>query len=493
VRVHLSLEVVRRLAEQLRPGGAETAHEGLLFGKATDGTTEVLDFQPAGGSVPQAVTALEKEGAGRLLVGYYRTEPDVLRLNDRDLLLARTCFPQSYHVFLVIQPSGFGPPSASFFFHDEGGRMAELSLMEFPFEASLLAGEERDRLRRSQLARRPVAAKVPVLQRRPARGRRLAVVVAALLVSAAMGVAIAVNRDAIREWLVVRMRAERPSPAAAAAAPAPPPAGMSIGLHARRQDGDVEIAWNRNSPVVAAAQSGVLSIQDGRTKSEIVLNATQVRNSSILYAPASEQISLQLAITTDVDTVIESVILLLLKNGQPAVYPAPNPAPQSLPPRSLKPFTPPSGSGPAPGSAARPAVEPSLPMVEVPVSNAAALSTLLAQPVVPPAPPAPNSASGAPATVVQSVYHAPEPLRRVVPRFPAEVLRTIVSPIIIEVRVAIDKSGKVTQATVVPVPRANPLLIESVLSAARQWTFTPARLGDAAEPSEFVLRFRIAP
>jgi len=149
VKVHLSLDVVRRLKEQLQLAGGKAVVEGLLFGHAAEGATEVLDFQPAAGSVADALASLAKDGGKRFLVGYYRTETgEHLRLNENNLSLARTCFAQPYQVFLVIQPTGFGPPNAGFFFHDSGGKMAEFSLMEFPFEASLLAGEERDRLKR---------------------------------------------------------------------------------------------------------------------------------------------------------------------------------------------------------------------------------------------------------------------------------------------------------------------------------------------------------
>ena len=88
-----------------------------------------------------------------MLVGYYRIElSDSLRLTGADLELAQACFTKPYEVFLVIQPTGFGPPNASFFFHDKNGKMAEFSLLEFPFDPSLLAGEERERLRRSHKA-----------------------------------------------------------------------------------------------------------------------------------------------------------------------------------------------------------------------------------------------------------------------------------------------------------------------------------------------------
>ena len=46
VKVHLELGVAQRLKdrlEQFPPGAPE---EGLLFGRALDGTTEILDFDP---------------------------------------------------------------------------------------------------------------------------------------------------------------------------------------------------------------------------------------------------------------------------------------------------------------------------------------------------------------------------------------------------------------------------------------------------------------
>jgi hypothetical protein len=330
IRVHLALDVVRRLAKQLSSGAAE----GLLFGKAGDGVTEVLDFQRTAGRVSEAITTLEKYGEKRLLVGYYRTEPgDILRLNDEDLLLARTWLPKSYHVLLLVQPDGSRPPSASFFFHGADGKMVELSLMEFPFEASLLAVEKRGHLGESELARK---ADIPPPTQLRAVPTFIALSAAGVLLPI-LGAGIAVNIPTLREWFLSRTRVERASPAlpAAAASPAHPFTDGSIGLRARRNQGDVEISWNRNSPVIAAAQSGILSIQDGRVNRDIVLDATQVRNSNVIYAPTSEQVSFRLAIATEVNTVIESVILFVPKSGQPAEYPVP--MPESIPTRPAQP------------------------------------------------------------------------------------------------------------------------------------------------------------
>ena len=57
LKVHLALNVVRQLSEQLQLADLQAAGEGLLFGKAIEGATEVLDFQSAPGHVPETVAA----------------------------------------------------------------------------------------------------------------------------------------------------------------------------------------------------------------------------------------------------------------------------------------------------------------------------------------------------------------------------------------------------------------------------------------------------
>src|SRR5690242_4304720 len=98
VRVHLSLDVVRRLGEQLQTAPAQ----GLLFGKTAEGATEILDFQSSPGPIPESVAALTEDGGKPLLVGWYRTG-NSLALNDGDRALARTFFAQPYQVLLAIQ------------------------------------------------------------------------------------------------------------------------------------------------------------------------------------------------------------------------------------------------------------------------------------------------------------------------------------------------------------------------------------------------------
>jgi hypothetical protein len=487
LKVHLALDVVRRLGEQLQFDTAQTTGQGILFGKTIEGGTQVLDFQPAAGSIPERVAANNHDGSQRLVVGYYRSETsDSLRLNDSDLALARTCFAQPYHVFLIIQLTGIGPPNASFFFHDSNGKMAEFSLMEFPFEPSLLAGEEDDRLKRSQeSAARRSAAILPAGDPRPRPDWISRVAFGLLLLLALLGGAgISANSRSLQAWWS-RTRSTRVNPPR----PVPVVSALAIGLHAKREHADVEITWNRESPVITAATSGFLSIQDGGSRRDIALDIDRLRNSSIVYSPASDQVSLQLSVTTPVSTLSESIMLLLPDNGSRNSNASP--APKKSGSRTLKRFTPPTTIA----TTSEP-VMASLPLL-MPVPGTAAdqdsIPILITQPTLFPPPGKTASAplSGAQANIAakSGFYRAAEPLRRIVPRLAPQLLAMLTKPITIEARITVDKTGRVAHAEALPHAGVNKLVLEQVVTAARSWIFKPALRGDDPVSSEFVLQF----
>ena len=137
-----------------------------------------------------------------------------------------------------------------------------------------------------------------------------------------------------------------------------------IGLQARTQDRDLEVSWNRESPWITAATSGLISIEDGASKRQITLDSQQLRGERILYSPTSDQVLIQLTITTSGAVATESVRVLLLQSGKakttsPEVFQSSSTAvetrarPQSTQlTQALKPFTGPS----IPMSNASPAV-----------------------------------------------------------------------------------------------------------------------------------------
>jgi hypothetical protein len=306
IRAHLSLDVISQLHQQVQLRTPDAVTHGFLFGRAGEGLTEIIDFTPAIGGA-DGLSADASRTNGHILVGYYRVESgDKLRLNDADLALAQTFLSKRYQVILLIQPNAFGPPNASFFFHGAEGRISPFSLMEFPFDPSALAAEERAQWERShQPAARQSVAELPSRSARHERhlirpGYAVAVICALLALS--VGVKAVIHGFSGR-WLALRTaRVEPPTSALSA---------LSMGLHANSQNKDVLITWNRESPVITAATTGVLSVEDGATKRDIPLSAFEVHNSSIIYVPVGSRVVVRLAITTPVMSVAESLVVIL--------------------------------------------------------------------------------------------------------------------------------------------------------------------------------------
>jgi protein TonB len=278
-----------------------------------------------------------------------------------------------------------------------------------------------------------------------------------------------------------------------------------MGLHAERQSGDLKLTWNREAAVISNATSAVLSIEDGDSHRTIPLQANQVRAGSILYTPVSDQVQMELAVSTPADHVTESVLVLLPKTGppqtlaaRPPVHTPPPPAPAPAPAsesasrfQQAKQFIPP----PEPSRGPSPAISLSEPPAVASASSAPPVSMPLwshplvaPPPIVKPAPQAPR-----PAPVVEPTYYQPETVSQVRPNFPLALKNIIVKPTAVEVVVAIDETGKVVKANVKPQLGLNPLLISASASAAKQWRFRPARQGNQPVASEMLLRFTFSP
>lgn len=316
VKVHLALDLVERLKQRLCRPETVASEEGLLFGRAANGATEILDFQAATNtSVPGMVAELSPERK-RSLVGYYRTEEgEAFHLNARDLLLATECFAKPYNVFLMVHGNTFGPPTATIFFQDRDCRMAEFAFMEFPFDSALLTAEQYDRMQRSEQAVEmtppsPVSAaiaEVPHTKRRfvfkPVRWAwPLAAVCAVGIFSSYI-------------WRAISHPSSFKAPSFSPAPAAPFVTQPSISLRASRRNGTLELTWNRDSAAIEAATSGTLSIQDGGSRRLILFDGTQLRNGSFLYTPKTDQVLIQLTVTTPAKDITESVTAILPKPG----------------------------------------------------------------------------------------------------------------------------------------------------------------------------------
>jgi hypothetical protein len=491
VRVRLDLGVVRELKNRLFGPNAEPAHleEGLLFGEIRNGATAIVDFEPA---TPENVRSLvemlpsEKRGS---LVGYYRTESsDAFRLNAQDHSLAREHFARPYSVFLLIHRNNLGPPTATFFFHDSDCRMVDFAFMEFPFDPSLLASEQDGRTRRTVQAH-PIA----VVPAQPPATSAIAVepprtkpnsilkglVWTCSLVSAA-ALAVSFGSGSVRErysnvWHAVVGTLSKTSSAYSAAKSGSRPL---ISLRAIKQSGFLALSWDRDSPLIAAATSGVLSIRDGDSSRVISCDAAQLRDGSLLYVPETDQVSMRLAVTTPIRTYTESVTVILPRVAErPAVPPLPG-APAG--PAATSQTPPGSGrvSQSSPDLQDHSATRAAIPIIEEPAPGTPAPPARTSPP-----PPGTDPATYKPAVAILEVQ----------PKFPAELQSLLVQKTTVEVNVTIDKTGSVIQAEAIPQKLLNHSLLNSVVNASMLWKFRPALRNNQPVTSESILEFVFDP
>ncbi len=530
VRIHLALHVVQRLNEFVRNSETGTSQEGLLFGRI-DGDIEILDFQAASsGSVTEMLEDLPN-GPGRLtLVGYYRTEHGrTLCLNDRDRSLDEAFFGEPHHVFLMIQPASSGPPNATFFFHDGSRRMADFSFLEFPFDASRLAIDESVRIQRSQqAATEQAAASYPSIDVRREKHNVLKTARWLMLVLLVLASGMLINSPSLRQWgsrfwIVL----SHPPPQAAA-----PANQIPLGLHAERQSGgDLKLTWNRQSAVVLSATSGVLSIKDGSVGREIHLDPAQLRDGSVLYAPATGQIQMQLTVSGPEPT-SESLLVILPETGASPVQvlPAkeihaatiahaapPVPAqPHSAQPRLSKPFTLPAeprqaatmGSSfpvneppqliaktdPAtliPPALGKLVVPPPQPARPVPATQSPATQTAVTQPAVTqPVTTQPPASPKGPGAISSSPVYPPAVINLVPAVYPRALKSMGLPTRRVEIKVSIDQAGRVVKAEPTPQQELLPqAMVQAAVEAARLCKFKPARIGNQPVPGEMVLKF----
>jgi protein TonB len=514
IKVHLELDVVRRMQAHLR--GAADARRGLLLGRIDGQSTIVSGFQPlatgGGTEIGKAIAAFEGAHGEQSLVGYYRThQEDVLRLDDADLSLAGTFFQNPHHVFLLIQAIESEPANASFFFWDGGRMNGEFPFLEFPFDSALLAAVERRRIEATELRAVSVreetaAAAQPIPEERG--GRRLLVGLA--WISLAVFLAVAAVTAGVRFFpqgfsrLFDRVPeasvSSQPSAHLATSAEQP-----SIGFEATRQNGDLRLTWKRENAFVRSATAGTLSIQDGNSRREIQLLAEQLHVGSILYSPLSDQVQVQLTVFTPGATATESVIVITPRVESPKAKTAASntanagtvrPAPSSGGAYRTTPFrafTPSAAASPASG----PRVVLDAPPALTANPNAAVAGS--ASPLereLPSVPPPPVQAVESPVrrpAPEAATYYPPVAIHTALPGVPTSLQVLTWTPKTLGITVSIDDRGRVVKTSAVPGSGLHQLLIDAALEAARQWRFRPARKGDTPVPSEMILHFDFKP
>jgi len=573
VKIQLGLDAVERLQKQLPHPEDDAGKLGLLLGSIEGSTTEVRDFKCVSAQdLPGELAASLAAPLELSPVGYYRIRHDgILRLTDEDLVLAETAFSNPHHVFLLIQTNDSGPATATFFFWDEGRICGDFSFLEFPFDATLLAAAEQQRIETARLKAKPavMVAEASDHSGKRRKSRRNAILgLAVFLLSGAVGGGVVWKLGLLPSGLNFR--------AAKSAAPVSVPAAPgSIGLQAERHNGDLKLTWDRQSPLIGSAISGTLVIEDGAAKREIRLDAGMVHSGSLLYSPVGDQIQMQLTVEgPQQQTTTETVLVLLSNPGTPQsqvlniksvpATPAPRtpashkavpeaPATSALAdaapleaanqpdldasavalPKLEAPAPPPaqtvlpradsrqqaSAAGPPPAASSstvsRPAPLPenktAVPAPNPAIQPARSMGVTPTAPVSSPPPATPGEAgsytsaavprqdavSRAPQPSQQIApngdFHPPEAIRQVMPSLPGASRPAIYKTEIVMIKVSIDQNGKVVRAVPSPNQKVLQLLLMAAETAARQWHFKPARIGDRPVPSEMVVNFKFDP
>jgi TonB family protein len=153
---------------------------------------------------------------------------------------------------------------------------------------------------------------------------------------------------------------------------------------------------------------------------------------------------------------------------------------QSAPESSTQPATPGAGE---PSASETPSTQPPKPSAsQQRVPDAPAAQS-------PPAPkPVPATSSVPSAPAPQASSSQPEVVERVMPDVPPRASATIQGRVQVKVRVAVDASGNVADASLES-PGPSKYFANLALQAARKWRFKPAQAGSSAAPSAWILHF----
>jgi protein TonB len=301
-----------------------------------------------------------------------------------------------------------------------------------------------------------------------------------------------------------------------------------LGLQVETRGSFLLVSWNRDNPILKTSKSALLTVFDGDfPKQEIPLDSTQLATGDFVYATVSERVLFRLEAGGD-QKASESV-LAILKGRRPlettselvsnapvptGAQPAAEPPVQDAPPpvepapsvtangdagspvaRPVRTFVPPPSNRPAEQPTRTVYIDP--PAVQAVPSSLPVSSPLAALPASgtqappPPAPaPEPVKTEQRPSS---ATYLQPSPVRQVPPTVAPQILRTLVNKdTLVEVRVYVSASGKVTRAEVAS-GSTHSFLTNAAIDAARKWTFAPARVDGKAVDGEAKIVFLFRP
>jgi JAB1/Mov34/MPN/PAD-1 ubiquitin protease len=305
-------------------GGAEIG--GLLLGKWEAGRLTISDYKPldcehAFGpsfilSLHDRIKLIELiasvETSGERVTGWYHSHTrSPIFLSEADRGIHTEFFREPWQVALVLKPDTFLPTRAGFFFREAGGAMrVESSYMEFSLDrvdpkpassaarglpgvspASEVVVDAPRNLDDPQPPTPPpshstgpaAAERLPrFLDVTPPAPRRWPKVVIPFVVGASIGVAAYWQRDL---WTPHVMALTRAAPL------------VAPGLNTVDLNGQLQIRWNRNSPAVSQATSGVLHVKGGAPSAEeIALDRDHLLSGVFTIARQDERVDVSLVL-----------------------------------------------------------------------------------------------------------------------------------------------------------------------------------------------------
>ena len=217
-----------------------------------------------------------------------------------------------------------------------------------------------------------------------------------------------------------------------------PGARPILGLGAERRGRDLWLTWNRESPVIKNATSGVLTIEDRRSTEEFHFSGAMIQGGAFRVSPKSEYVKASLTVPGAGTTIREWVIAVLTPNQ--AATPAASRSPVLPYPRKPVGRT---GTEQGRATSVADSTEPTV-SLETPFASD-------------------------PAPVIE------EP--GLDARLGATEQRVI--PKTIDIRVTIDDAGRVIAAEIVAQNGVDKQFADAALRLARTWEFEPAQLPGA--------------
>ena len=270
----------------------------------------------------RAITAViaaardQKELAGLEPLGWFRAHPRCnLGLDERDIEIANTLFPQFWQVALVMRPGNSAASRVCFYFRErEGPWTADCAVREFTVPAVELEPAREDAPNPAEaedkaLAQVELSPRMSALLAPPERRRAMR-----LPVIGVVGLAIAALAGGIYYYEYMR----------------PEPLGLNVRM--TESAAQIRIAWDRTAGPVRNAKAGYLEIGDGGQEERVDLNAEELQIGYINHPRQSNQVRVRLVVLGDGGAPAEEVTQFVAPPGSapPAPVAEPGQAPSEV-------------------------------------------------------------------------------------------------------------------------------------------------------------------